>query len=391
MDWSFLKLYDSINEAISDDLFKRNDTIYFLPIQLSPTEAYSQLTNRNGGISLDGLYTCTIVNSCDEELFDVTSNVFIEQFIDFRGDPQLKIEIVNINKDFYGQAVHLKLAVDSSNQVYYTRPIKISNKNIDKTYRIDYWNSLNLYNADYVNSGFKQSIRLELQFKGYNNESEVGSYYQISNSNTISTRPLRKISRNYLIESCDTFLYERLQFAMFHDYIYIDGHRATNKPIVEAEERLGRSNLLKASFNAFINREDAYTYEYQIFAGLVIESIVPINSITSCIVGNDATITYSVPITLNTGIVTIYDASDNSVVRTFTQADMSVFGNELTITNFLNPILPNGEYYVHVSFGLVSALGIDSAQILDNSTWAFNIVDGDYALADYSTDYLQTC
>jgi len=201
MDYSFLKLYDSMSSSLNDNKFKDANLLYQTSIQLFPDEAYLQITNYSGGISLGFDCNVFVVDCFDNVLADITNNVFVDQFIDVDGFTQCKIEFVNLNVDFHGRKVMIKFQINSSDAVYYTKPIKISHKESVRTYRFDYTSNRNMEGISYVSAVAYQSIRLALKFTGYSNNSEVGEYYQISTGNNISTRFLRKMTSSTLMES----------------------------------------------------------------------------------------------------------------------------------------------------------------------------------------------
>lgn len=385
MDWSFLKLYTSIEDSLDIGDYKNTQLGYATSIQLSPNETYSQMTNVDGGIAFDSNYSSAVVDSCDNVLLDITDNVFFEQFVDVNGDTQMNIEIVNIGQEFYGRAVHIRFKNDAGSDKWYTRPIKITDRKILNTIRFDYTNVTNMEGLSYQASEFTQSIRLYCEYSKPDNQSEVGKYYQISSKNTISTRFLRKKADEYKLLTVDPFTLDRLQKIMEHDTIYLDGVRVTDNPIVTNGERIGYTNLVPATFVAFRNQDDTFSYSFQIFEGLSPQYYPNGNYVLSGL-PSDGTITYSIDVTLQTGTITIYDASDNSVVSTFTEADMSVTDNVLTITGFTDDIIANGTYYVHVTAGLVIGLGIESDVVEDDSTWVIIAQDGDYDADDYSSD-----
>lgn len=100
-----------------------------------------------------------------------------------------------------------------------------------------------------------------------------------------------------------------------------------------------------------IDVPDDYT---TICSDLEIESYIPLSTTTPI---DDVRITFNKDITLATGNVTFYNASDDSVEETLDQFDMSVFGDTLTIettgTAFENPAA--GTYYFTVDTGLVTS------------------------------------
>lgn len=392
MDYSFLKLYSSLSNALSDDPFKDRQITYFTSIQLSPTESYLQMTNYSGGISFGGNYEVRLVDECDNELADITDHVFIEEFTDANGDTQCKIEFVYLNEDFYGRAVFFKFSHPISGENYYTKPVKITNQDIEKTYRFDYTNSGNLLGLSYSVADCSQSVRVKMKYTMPLNDTQVGEYYQLSNQNTISTRILPKIGNKYLLDNLDQFTFDRLQKLFEHNVIYLDNNRITTNPVLSPGERKGQSNLMQGEFEAYMNKDDVFEFEFQVFDGFTFTNLYPVDNNAYTLGGIDAdlTIQFTTNITLSTGTITIYDASDNSVVETYTQADMSVSTDTLTIAGILgtgNDIGANGDYYVLVSSGLVdSVLGLEFEGISDPTEWNFTIQDGDYDGTDYDGD-----
>ena len=390
MDYSFLKLYNTIDNALNDTEFKDAGLSYFLSIQLSPKETYLQITNSPTNLTFSSNFSAYVVDGCDNVLKDISSHVFMEDFIDAKGITQSKIEIVNIGQDFFGRAVFVKLVALDSNVVYYTRPIKITDKDIEKSYRFDYTNNLNMYDMSYEIALATQSIRLVFKFTGYKNDSEVGEYYQISSKNTISTRFLKKISNNYSVERIDTYTFDRLQWLFEHDTIYIDNNRLTTNPVLDPGDRIGQSNLFGASFNGFINKDDQFIFVYQIFGGLVLSSYNPLGLYLTGYTIEALSIDGNVPLTLNTGSLSVYK-SDATLVHTFTESDMLINGtSQLKIISTSTPVenLENGSYYVTLTAGVVTGLDSLNTAITDNDTWTFTITAGDWSDNDFlGTDF----
>lgn len=391
MDYSFLKLYPSLTDALALGDFKTSQFSYATSIQLSPNETYSQITNVTGGIAFDNTYDVDIVNSCDESLKSITNNVFFEQFTDVNGDTQTKIEIVNIGQDFYGRAVMIRIKNTVGTDSWYTPPIKITDKNILQTIRFDYTNTLNLEGISYEEaSNFVQSIRLYCEYSKPLNNSEAGQYYQISNKNTISTRFMRKIAHEFKCKTISEFAIGRLQKIFEHDTVYMDGIRVTDNPIVAYGDRIGYTDLLTCTFPVYRNEDDTFTYSYQIFEGLEYVSFDPLGSYLTGTSFTKYRITFNYDITLATGTVLLYNDS-NTLIETYTEADMSVSGTYLDI----DVIGSNGEspsddtYYLTVTQGLATFLGVENDAIEDTATWTFTLSAGEYEGTDYeSTEYL---
>jgi len=388
MDYSFLKLYDSMSSSLNDNKFKDANLLYQTSIQLFPDEAYLQITNYSGGISLGFDCNVFVVDCFDNVLADITNNVFVDQFIDVDGFTQCKIEFINLNVDFHGRKVMIKFQINSSDAVYYTKPIKISHKESVRTYRFDYTSNRNMEGISYVSAVAYQSIRLALKFTGYSNNSEVGEYYQISTGNNISTRFLRKMGENFIAQNIDIFTFERLQEVFMHDIIYIDGKRLTNKPILEPQEQIGNTDLIKANFTAYLNENDTYEYEFQVFDGLVLSNYNPFGLYLTGYQIEALSVDANINIELLTGSLRVYDSS-GTLIYDFNESEMVINSNtQLKIISTGTPVenLPNGTYYVNVDAGLVTGLGVLNEAITDSTTWTFTITDGDYSSNDYNTN-----
>ena len=378
--------------SLNDNKFKDANLLYQTSIQLFPDEAYLQITNYDGGISLGFDCDVFVVDCFDNVLADITNNVFIDQFIDVNGFTQCKIEFVNLNVDFHGRKVMIKFKINSSDAVYYTKPIKISHKESVRTYRFDYTSNRNMEGISYVNAVAYQSIRLALKFTGYSNNSEVGEYYQISTGNNISTRFLRKMGENFIAQNIDIFTFERLQEVFMHDIIYIDGKRLTNKPILEPQEQIGNTDLIKANFTAYLNESDTYEYEYQVFDGLVLSNYNPFGLYITGYQIEALSVDANINIELLTGSLRVYDSSD-TLIYDFNESDMVINGNnQLKIISTGTPVefLPNGTYYVNLDAGLVTGLGVLNEAITDSTTWTFTIADGQFNRLQFNNSQFLT-
>ena len=392
MDYSFLKLYDSMSSSLNDNKFKAANLLYQTSIQLFPDEAYLQITNYSGGISLGFDCNVFVVDCFDNVLADITNNVFVDQFIDVDGFTQCKIEFINLNVDFHGRKVMIKFQINSSDAVYYTKPIKISHKESVRTYRFDYTSNRNMQGISYVSAVAYQSIRLALKFTGYSNNSEVGEYYQISTGNNISTRFLRKMGENFIAQNIDIFTFERLQEVFMHDIIYIDGKRLTNNPILEPQEQIGNTDLIKANFTAYLNEADTYEYEFQVFEGLFLNNYNPFGLYVTGYQIEALSVDANINIELLTGSLRVYDSSD-TLIYDFNESDMVINSDtQLKIISTGTPVesLPNGTYYVNIDAGLVTGLGVLNEAITDSITWTFTIADGQFNRLQFNNSQFLT-
>jgi hypothetical protein len=385
IDYSFIRLKDSIE--LAKDMRDSPVTTHFsyIPIQLLPNKTYLQITNFDGGISLDSDCEVFVVDCNDNVLADITDNVFIEEFTDSSGNNQCKIEYVNLTVDFYRETVLIKFKMLSSNAQFWSNPINITSYQSERTVYFEYKNYDDFMGIGYTNANVSQSISLSMYFDIPIDDTETEDYFQISRNNTISARALQKLFEQYKIEQINRFTFERLNVLFKHELIYLDGVRVTNKPVVSSSERLGDANYFETDVVVAKNYDDTLIYSSQVFEGIQLTNFVPqglhITGTTFVVVSFSANIN----LTLNTGTITIFN-STGTLQNTFTQADMTVSGSNLTIATSLS--YSDDTYYVNISQGLVSAIGVLNSAITDQTTWAFELRASDYSVSDYSTvDY----
>jgi len=99
---------------------------------------------------------------------------------------------------------------------------------------------------------------------------------------------------------------------------------------------------------------------------------------------NEITGTFNYPITLGTGTLTVY-LEDGTELYQFTETDISIAGNTFTIDISSLPFA-NGKYYINFTSGLFNSASGQTVSVVDETTWAFEISDGDYNNADYNNN-----
>lgn len=388
VDYSFLRLKESITDALNTGDSPVSTHIYNSCIQLLPDRQYLQLTNVNGGVALGSNFECFVVDCQNNILADVTDNIFLEEFTDLQGQTQLAIEIINLSVDFYNTTVLLRFDKLASDYQLWTNPINITAYQQEQTSYFEYKNYNDYLGIPYTASQKFQSISVRTYFDIPIDESETQDYYQVSNGNTISARALIKEFERYQLDYIDTFTFRRLNALLKHDLIYLDEIRVTNKTSVPSEDREGDSNWFTTNFTVAKNYNESRVYSPQIYEGLLLVSCFPEGIYVSGTTFTEATFTFSQPITLNSGTISFYQ-SNGTLIQTFTQADMSVTGAVLTIDLVGTSVeaLGDGLYYINISPNLVSAFGIGFVGVLDDTTCTFELIAADYSGDDYSNDY----
>ena len=393
VDYSFIRFKNNFTDAKNIGNSPVTQIPYFDSISLSPKESYLQLTNIEGGISLEGDYEVYIVDCNDNGLKDVTDNFFITEITSENGTNQLEIEIVNINSDFYRETVYFRIKSLLSNDVYYSNPLNITDYQKETTTYFEYKNFEDFEGIPYTSSQKWQSIRLKSYFDVLENQTEVSDYFQISRNRTISTRPLIKRFERFNAEEIDMFTYDRLNTLLVHDLIYIDGVRVSNKTTLEDIERIELSSLVNSSFTISKDYNDKKEYKHQIFSGFQPIEFIPFSNTTLAGLSNSINLKFNLPINILEGFINLYNKDTNALINSFTETDMYLDGtNVIAIDDLDTFITENGSYYFTVSSGLVEdvTFGLCNDAIIDNSTWCFTVNDGDFDRNDFDSNDFYT-
>jgi hypothetical protein len=380
MDYSFIRFSETLAEANQLKDSPLANIRYQEVIQLLPTEHYLQKTNTDYGISFDGDLQVLVVDCDDNTLADITDKVAVYEFIDRNGINQLDIEFYKLSVDFYKRPVHIKLVNTYSNAVYYSNSLYITAYESYKTTRFDYFNHNVIVGIPYDKTSNYQSIRLQLWFNNLEDKTEVSDYYQISNGNTISTRPLYKQAEIYACEMMSNFAFERINVLLLHDVIYIDGVRMTNKTTLKSGSRIQASNIFKTEFSCFKNYNENYLPYPFIYEPLSLVDRSPEGTYTLIGLPTKISGNFNRNITLDSGTIKLYKGV--TLINTFTTA--TIIGNlfEVDITGL---ITTNGTYYVVISNGMFKS----DVDTYSGTNWSFVVADGEYESSEYdNSQYL---
>ena len=200
------------------------------------------------------------------------------------------------------------------------------------------------------------------------------------------------MGENFIAQNIDIFTFERLQEVFMHDIIYIDGKRLTNNPILEPQEQIGNTDLIKANFTAYLNEADTYEYEFQVFEGLFLNNYNPFGLYVTGYQIEALSVDANINIELLTGSLRVYDSSD-TLIYDFNESDMVINSDtQLKIISTGTPVesLPNGTYYVNIDAGLVTGLGVLNEAITDSITWTFTIADGQFNRLQFNNSQFLT-
>lgn len=385
IDNSFIRLKESLAEAldVGDPSVSTHD--YHNIIQVVPSQKYLQITNTENGIAFNQDYTVKVVNCKGIVIADITPSVYIKEFIDENGLQQIAFELAYLNVDFYNESIILQFAKNNSNDVWFSNPILITEYRSWETVRFDYSSVGRFEEISYERAGaLYQSISLRCFYDKPVPEVESGSYKQISRPREVKTGSRIYRKRNFIFEYVNPFVLEAATVLLQHDLLYINGDRCTHTPGLKDGKREGDSNLIPTEFLASIDRTDNYIAVFQIASAFDLtqktpEGVYTINTFPNQIQGK-----FNKQIVLGTGTITVY-RNDGSTLQTFTETDIVVNGNIFSIP-FATPV--DGSYYIQISNGLFSSGTEVYAGISNTTDWVFEIMAGEYDETEYDeTEY----
>ena len=382
MDYSFIKLEDSLDKAKQIKISPMSSIKSNEVIQLLPNEYYLQISNNSNGISFAGDYDVFLIDCNENVLADITAKVAIYEFTDNNGINQIAFELYKLNLDFGKRPIRLKFVHTTGSDIYYSNSFCLTAIDAHKTTRFAYKHRKEYYGICYDVVDFYQSIRLVTWYAQLIDETEVGNYYQISKGNTISNRPLRKQAEQYKCELMNDFVFERANIMLLHDIVYIDGVRMTNKTTFKSGEFIGDTNIYRSEVNVYKDYTQTYTDTTYIYEPLQIIDKYPQELpfvYTQSSFSDQVYLIFNKPFTLNTGTITIKD-SLGSVVEVGNENDFVVTPSigELLFP-FASPINTKDTYTIEVTEGLVS-YDLDINPFL---TWDFEIISGEYDNTEY--------
>lgn len=265
MDNSFFRFTDDFEK--SKDLQSSGVTTfdYDMQIHLKPGESYSSISNYNKGISFGGLYKAYIVDCDNNILQDITNEVYIEEFTDDKsGTQQMRFEVIGVYADFYTDLVHFRLDHNIvSGKKYWSNPFLFSMYDIHETTRFRFKNYLDLDGTNYRIGAIFQSVRLKCIKQKSNYVSSSQSYTSFKGFK-YSSRVIKTRIYDFIFDMLNDFTYDRLQYLLTHDVIYVDTTRVTDKQTFESSDKLSDSNVAQSKFKLCIDETDIDNEAYQV-------------------------------------------------------------------------------------------------------------------------------
>lgn len=388
-DYSFIRLRDSFNDAKNLGYSPNVKIIYNGQVHLRTDESYLITTNTPNGISFQADYSVFVVDCFNTVLKDITNNVFVDEFTDYKGIQQISFEIVNIGFDFGLDNVYLRFESNSnSNYVYWSNPIFISNFDAEFTSLLTYRHKSIWYGIDFQTVDFYNKIRIRIFKKQERDTINIGKYTE-TNGRTRGTRAIITPFTEYNAENMDDWTLKRLNVALTSTDCYINCVKVNYSDPLEFSDIIEASNIINTSILVNHDLNDSLDVGYQIYEGIQIISLIPSDGFS---IGNlpMGICAFNQNITINIGSLRLYNSS-NLLLKTFTQTDLINNGNSFEINDNLNTYcFLEDNYYFLMDSGLISSTAGEVFQGITNiNTWAFSIADGEYEYTEYDdTEYV---
>ena len=405
LDFSFIRIRDNFADATDTNYSPATELSYAgYAIQLIPGETILQISNSPVNISLTS-FEVHLIDSCENVLEDVSENFFITPFVDSNGITQVIWEWIN-DSEYPNKIVILRFTDLGSGDFYYTNPFLTTTNDSDLTSRFDYRSDDEHEGTQYgvagnnlQGTGFYQSIRLKAYYNNKVNESERNEYHQISTNITISARNIKKIKQRYLLDAWDDFSIERLETLVTNDEVYLMDEtantsiRSFNSDPIDFVERELDSDMSEKEVLFSKDFTQTFTFNQQIYSGVSDIIFAPIGSFVTGATIVEYSMTLTTTVTLSgTGTVQVFNSSTDVLLVSYDNSDFAVIGDFkmralAAATAGENPA--DATYYVNVTAGFFTTLGLSNDAITDKTTWTFTFAPADYLAADFNaSDYL---
>jgi hypothetical protein len=246
-----INLYKSLDEAMYFRNSWLNQKFDFSGVQLLPLNPnkYIQVTNTTGGINLED-WVVKVFSLCGSELGDITPSFMVESLTNSdNGNPQFIWSLTNIPQDFGWGLIYLQI-LQSSGELFYTNPFKITAIDEEKTAFIAY---------KYKKTEPFQTIQFTTWYREQGLPQEITGYYQESAKSTVTSQIKFDRVEKWSTENMNRDLLIELKYILALPYVYIDFIRSNYYEASDLEWSSGRQNF--ASMDYFLVRHNNDRYE----------------------------------------------------------------------------------------------------------------------------------
>ena len=387
-DLAFIRLSPTLAEAkrLGDSpIAHYRDLNKYDMVCLSPNNFYLQQTNVEGGIAFDEDYNVFLTDDCGNELANITPSVYISEFTDGNGLPQLRFEINRIGVDFYGRKLLLKFIKPNTSVVYWSTPLLVTDMYFNECVTLDYGSPTFDDNSNIDTADYLQRIGLKTYMNDISPTQETKEYAQF-NGRIINSDMQIYHKWDYKFQYCNNINYFAILAALSQSVVYIQGAenskpvRITNKPVPKKGERIGQTNWFEVDFTAVLDFSDTYTPQLQITPIFDLIFVSPQGSYTIASLPDTLNGFFNKNVQLGTGTIKLY--KDNVLFATFTETDINIasqfFDVDWSALGFVN-----GSYRYEISDGLFLSVNSD---VYYGGIFEFTIGEADWLSGDWNSN-----
>jgi hypothetical protein len=357
-----------------------------------PSETFLQISASSDNIAFAGGIQVDLIDCNGLVIRNIDANFFYQGFVDASGINQIAFEFGNIGVDYWTKQLYLKITDLVNNNVYYSNGFLITNYKTELSTRFDYFNQTKIYNISYDLAPYKQSVRfMDCYDHTPVNTREVKQYTN-SNGTQVNYRSITTFLRQYYFNALDYFINDRLEVLFSHSVVYCNSERVTVSDF-GIEERKGDSNWFNGEFT--INKQgQTYSPEYQIYEGLEVVSLSPINGGIYTEASILPIAEYSFQLFFNKAVsliaipnVKVY-RDGVLIIDVINEPQYGFADNELLIASLTSyATFTNGSYSIVIEPNQVFS-GAEFWQGFGANEWTFEVVDGEYDNTEYNNEYL---
>jgi hypothetical protein len=346
-------------------------------IQQKPNETFFCYAK---DISFAGAIQVDLIDSCGVVVQNIDGNFYYSEV-----NSDIYFEFGNIGTDFYTKELYLKITDLINDNVYYSNSFIVTDYYAELSSRFDFKNKSDVYfQSIRIAKCYHQDIEDKNEFSEYTETS--GKLVRYKNTTTNLDR--------YNIDAVDFALGRWLNELFNYDIIYLNSERVIVSEYKQGK-RKGDTNFLDSDF--LVNPQGQfYNWVYQLYEGLEVVSLLPINN-------GIYTQDYIIPI-LSYALEIIFNKSvlpnppfncnvykNNVLIIEHTEIFFNI--NTTTIGIDLSSymeLFTNGNYSIVIAPNQIRS-GIDFFEGFAFGQWTFTIADGEFDGAEFdSTEFLTT-
>jgi hypothetical protein len=328
-------------------------------------------------ISFAGAIQVDLIDACGVVVQNIDSNFFYSEV-----NTDIYFEFGNIGTDFYTRELYLKITDLINDNVYYSNAFLVTDYQSNLSSRFDFKNKSDVYYQSIrIAKCYHQDIEDKNEFSEYTETS--GKLVRYKNTTTDLNR--------YNIEAVDFYIGRWLNELFNYDLLFLDSQRVVVSEYKQGT-RKGDTNFLDSEF--LVNPQtDFYNWQYQLFEGLEVISLLPINNGVYTLDDITPILAYALEIIFNKSVLPnppfnckVYKNNVLIIEHTdiFFNINTTTIGIDLS---FYMELFTDGNYSIVIAPNQITS-GVDFFEGFTFGQWNFTIASVEFDNTEFSNDFL---